>query len=204
MLLISDSISFEPRAYIECEDSTRLESSSDTIKLLGFHFDSTPTVRAQVEAIEQKTKRRMWILRHLRNFGFSQEELVQVYSAQIRSVVEFCSVVYHSLLTSEQADALERLQYQCLKCIYGYGDSYRSLRERSGLELLSERRVKAKFTQKCLSGTYARWFPLNRATQRTRRRNKYKETFARCDRLRNTPIFYMRRRLNEMTRMTED
>ena len=135
----------------------------------------------------------------MKSFGFDQAELVSVYKSQIRSVIEYCSVIYHGLLTGEQTACLERLQYQALKCIFGYGESYRFLLEKAQLEELKERRLKAvdKFTEKCLAGEYRRWFPENPGVRSTRGRRKYLEEFARCDRRRNSPIFYMRRRLNE-------
>jgi hypothetical protein len=105
-------------------------------------------------AIKDKVRRRLWILRHLKTFGFDKQELVQVYQSQIRSVIEYCSVVYHGLLTGEQAALLEGLQYQALKCVYGYGESYRALREKAELQTLQERRELAvdKFAGKCLEG----------------------------------------------------
>ena len=91
------------------------------------------------------------------------------------------------------------MQYQALKCVYGYGESYRYLLEKAQLEELSERRVKAidKFTDKCLVGSFKHWFPLNNSTRSTRGKKKYREEYARCDRLRNTSILFMRRRLND-------
>ena len=79
-----------------------------------------------------------------------------VYKSNIRSCIEFCSVVYHSLLTGDQAARIEGLQYQALKCIYGVGESYRSLRERAGLDLLGERREKIsdRFMDKSLRGGF--------------------------------------------------
>jgi hypothetical protein len=200
MLLISDATSFDSQAYIQCEDGGEVRSEKGGLKLLGFCIDGSPTVRAQVASIKEKVRRRLWVLRHLKTFGFSSEELVMVYQSQIRSVIEYCSVVYHGMLTGEQSDSLERLQYQALKCIYGYGESYRALREKTGLETLQERRLKAvdRFTAKCLAGSYAHWFPLNQGVRETRGKKKYIEYFVRCDRLRNTLLFYMRRRLNDL------
>ena len=67
-------------------------------------------------------------MRHLQKFGFNKKELVQVYQSLVQSIVEYCSVVYHSILTAEMAATLERVQYQPLKCIFEYeGKSYRVL-----------------------------------------------------------------------------
>jgi hypothetical protein len=135
----------------------------------------------------------------LRKAGLTQDELLRVYCSTIRSVVEFCSVVYGPLLTQAQSESLERLQSQCLKIIYGFDRSYASLLQTTQLETLKDRRRGAslKFARKCLGSQYSHWFPLNDPARRTRNTKTYKEEYARCNRLRNTPIFYMRRLLNE-------
>ena len=139
------------------------------------------------------------MLRHLAKFGFGSDDLVQVYKSNIRPVIEYCSPVYHSLLTGEQAQKLERLQYQSLKCIYGLGKSYEDLLEESGLSRLSDRREEAtlKFARKAEAGAFGRWFPKRNASRQLRNEAVYHEEYARCDRLRNSPIYTMRRMLND-------
>jgi hypothetical protein len=102
------------------------------------------------------------------------------------------------MLTEEQKGDLERLQSQSLKIIFGFDNSYAKVLELSGLEPLEDRREAAiaKFAKKCTESQYHHWFPLNERGGRTRSSLKYREDYARCDRLRNSPIFYMRRILN--------
>ena len=69
----------------------------------------------------------------------------------------------------------------------------------SGLETLEKRREKAllKFAQKASSNPqFMDWFPRNnnRSSQRTGK--EFEEKFARSDRLYNSPLFAMRRALN--------
>jgi hypothetical protein len=178
----------------------RVVSERRRVKILGFTFDNKPTVAAHIEETIKKTRRRYWVLRHLKNYGFTSEELVAVYQSLVRSVIEFCSVVYHSLLTDEQSKSLERLQLQALKCIYGYaGESYRSLLEKAGLEKLETRRLAAidRFTDKCLKNRFASWFPHTRGRRSGRTCRPYEEKYACCDRLRDSPLYFMRRRLND-------
>ena len=61
----------------------------------------------------------MWSIRHLRKSGFKQEELVKEYIAIIRPVAEYCSTVYHTLITEEESQKLDMFESQCLKNIYG-------------------------------------------------------------------------------------
>ena len=94
---------------------------------------------------------------------------------------------------------LERAQKQCLKMMYGYSFSYRELLEKSGLETLKERRENAmlKFAKKAAKNPlYKHLFPLNECERVNREQKTYKEELARTDRLYNSPVFAMRRALN--------
>ena len=68
------------------------------------------------------------------------------------------------------------------------------------MEALSVRREAAivRFATKCAEGSFSHWFPLNERGGRTRKALKYREDYARCDRLKNSPIYYMRRALNRL------
>jgi hypothetical protein len=205
MLAISDAYSYKPHIYIRDESGEELASTAKTVKILGFVFDETPTVRAQVDNIIRKTRRRFWVLRHLRGFGLSEDELVAVYKSSVRSVIEFTSVVYHAMLTKEQSRDIERLQLQSLKCIYGLQFSYSKMLEKANISTLEERRVEAcdKFARKCLEGRFEGWFPLRQTTRTTRSTRPYEEKYARCDRLKNSPLYFMRRRLNDLAQENE-
>ena len=120
----------------------------------------------------------------------------------LRPVAEYACTVFHSSLTDEQDEAIEKLQNQALKCIYGPFISARKMRDSAGLETLRSRRIMIcdKFARKCLSNPrFQHWFPLKASRTSTRGgkpREEFLEEKARCDRLFNSPIYYMRRRLN--------
>ena len=104
------------------------------------------------------------------------------------------------MLAQYQANRLENIQKKCLRSIYGSQLSYAELLSRSGLDTLEDRREKAilKFAQKAASNPqFSHWFPTN--TNRSSQRNgkKYEEKFAKSDRLYFSPLYTMRRRLNE-------
>ena len=118
----------------------------------------------------------------------------------ILPILDYCLVIYHFLLTNEQDQAIERLQAGALRCIFGYSTSYARMRELVEVSTPRQQRIEAldKFAKKCLSvPRFAEWFPYRR-TSRTG--NRGGEVFlkekARCNRLRDSPIFYMRRHLN--------
>ena len=121
----------------------------------------------------------------------------------LRSLLDYCAPAYHSLLTDEEDEHLERLQSTALKFIYGPGLSAGKMRQRAGIETLRTRRIELsdKFAAKAISNPRcSHWFPLRVAARDTRQNMKmserYIETKARCDRLHNSPVYFMRRRLN--------
>ena len=55
----------------------------------------------------------------LKFIGMNLKDLVRVYIACIRSIFEYCCVVWSSSLTIAQGEALERVQKVSLKVILG-------------------------------------------------------------------------------------
>ena len=201
ILCVEDALSYSPVAYIEDDQGNRLASEpGGHLKVLGFHFGDKPTVRAHVESVRKKVRQRLWVLYSLRANGFTDEELVRVYKTMVRPVADYCDVIYHPLLTDELDEALERLQDRALRCIYGTNISGRKMRELAGVSTLRQRRVDHcdAFAAKCTtSEAYKHWFPLRRGRQtRVSGQHKYAEYYARCERLRASPLFFFRRRLN--------
>ena len=192
LLVVSDALSFKPGAYIRDGDDREIEST-DSMRILGFHFSSRPTVAAHVEALRRRFRQKYWILFHLKNFGFTKEELAKVYRTIILPTADYCSVVYHAMLTDEQDEVLDRCQAHALRCIYGKGVSYEKMRAMAGVKTLRQRRIEAcdRFAAKCLKDPrFSHWFPLRENIRSTSRNaEKYLEVFVRCDRLKNTPCF---------------
>ena len=121
----------------------------------------------------------------------------------IMPVAEYCSSVYHSLITEADGHELERVQMQALKGIYSWNISYSKLLELSGLDKLSVRQEEAfmKLAIKMSeSNRYAHWFPLRlyRDGVTVRRKEKYKVYRASTGRCLNSPLNLMRRKLNEL------
>ena len=61
----------------------------------------------------------MTLLTKLKYVGTSVEDLIDVYILYIRSILEYCSVVWHSTLTVQQSTDIERVQKLCLKLVLG-------------------------------------------------------------------------------------
>ena len=199
ILCISDPLNHLRKVHMFTEEGERLDSTEE-MKVLGFTFSSRPTVHAHVDSIIKKFRQRYWSLRHLKKVGFDNAELVRVYKCNILPLADYAAVIYHSLLTDEQDEQLENAQTSALKCIFNHCLSARKLRKLAGIDSLRKRRIKLtdKFAAKCIgSERFAYLFPEKTSRRSTRNTGeKYVEEFARCDRLRNSPLFYMRRRMN--------
>ena len=103
------------------------------------------------------------------------------------------------MLTKYQTNELENLQKKCLRMMYGYRKSYEELLQESGLQKLSVRRQEAvrKFAQKTSENSfYSYMFPKTDNARDLRSTKTFVEKFARSNRLYNSPLYYMRRLLN--------
>ena len=198
MLCVSDALNFRAQCFIEDREGTRI-TSAKKMKLLGWHFSDKPTPAAYIEVLKRRFRERYWTLRHLKHNGFTEGDLVRVYTSIIRPVADYMMEIYHSMATDRQDEEIERLQTHALRCIYGPGLSGRKLREKADLTTLRERRIEAcdRFALKCSrSDRFEHWFPKREGRRSARRGEEFVEEYARCDRLFNSPLFYMRRRLN--------
>ena len=199
-MLISEVKSYIPRVFFHDADGVEIRSGND-MKVLGFHLSSAPDMTAQVKDIQRKYRSRIWILRHLAHCGLAPPDLLKVYKSVILPCHDYCSVVYHSSLTLAQSDQLERLQAQALKSIYGYELSYRALLQITGLKTLKGRREARceKFAVKAAANPrYAAWFPRQIPGRVLRERPPYQQLQAKTTRLFNSPLFDLRRRLNNL------
>ena len=199
IICVSDALNYVPRTYILDNAEKKIESKEE-MRVLGFDFSNKPTVHKHVEGVLGRLRRKYWILYHLQRLGLTRPNLVKVYLSQIVPIADYCDYVYHSLLTDELDERLEKAQVGALRVIFGPGISGRKLREMAGVKTLRNRRIEHadRFAQKAAaSNRFARWFP-KRVTRRSSRpgADVYVEEYARCDRLRFSPIHYMRRRLN--------
>ena len=128
----------------------------------------------------------------LKYVGVQTEDLLDVYKLYIRSITEYCSVAFHSSLTVEQSDKIERIQKVCVRVILGemYID-YHSALEMCGLDTLSSRQCSRHPRN-------SRLFPLNDniADLASRKSEKYLVNFAKGKTYQRSTIPYCQRLLN--------
>ena len=92
-----------------------------------------------IESIVAKGSKRLHILRVLRRGGFEISDLSTIYTALIRSLLEYCCVVWHHALPSYLSQELERTQKRALKIIVP-ALSYSEALQFLNLRTLDERR----------------------------------------------------------------
>ena len=91
----------------------------DEIRLLGIIIRSDMKWMANTENMVMKANKRLWILRRLKYLGAQEPDLVDIYTKQIRSVLELAVPVWSSGITlSEQID-LERIRRSATHIILG-------------------------------------------------------------------------------------
>ena len=119
-------------------NGTKLERV-EVSKILGLYISDDLSWSRNCTEICKQAYSRLSMLTRLKYVGVPMDDLIQVYVLYIRSLTEYCSVVYHSRLTEEQNNKLERIQKTCLKVILSemYVD-YQSALEMTGLDTLKK------------------------------------------------------------------
>ena len=176
-------------------NDAKLDRVKET-KIVGVWLTTDLKWEKNTRELTKKAYSRMSMLTKLKYVGVSTEDLLDIFVLYIRSVVEYCAVVWHSSLTVEQMNSLEMVQKTCLRVILGDNYvSYGAALEMSNLKTLFHRReIRClSFVQKCLKHPVnRRMFPLNRNTNK----EKYKVNFARTETYKMSAIPYLQRRLN--------
>ena len=137
-------------------------------------------------------------------------DLKRIYILQVRSKLEQSAVLWHSSITKECSDKLERVQKSALKVILGssyttYSDALKQLK----LQSLKERRrsLCLKFAEKCLrTDKFKPMFPkktkLHCMTKRYQEKFVVKDTWT--QRYKRSAIPYMQELLNDEDRRKKD
>ena len=189
--------------------TTRLQLKNENVeviektRLLGTMISDDIKWDQNVSTIVKKANARMELLRKVASFGTPVDDLKTIYILYIRSILEQSAPVWHSSLTQENVDDLERVQKSAIKVILnenykGYVQGLAQL----GLENLSSRREQLclTFALRCTkSEKMKHMFPLNPKSHlmNTRVQGKYKVYHANTDRYKDSAIIYMQKLLNE-------
>ena len=104
--------------FTRCKENiaTRLEINNtilerkSTQKILGMRISENLSWSSHCQEVCRKAYSRLSMLTKLKYVGVKIEDLLDIYILYIRSVTEYCSVAFHSSLTVEQSNRLERIK----------------------------------------------------------------------------------------------
>ena len=196
--------------------STRLTLNDKTLetvnetKLLGTIVSNDLKWDKNTSNITKKSYTRMELLRKLSSFKAPIKDMKQIYISYIRSLLEQSCTVWHSSLTIDNEQDLERVQKVAFKIILK--DSYKNYENAQlvlDLQTLKERRtfLCLEFARKCLKNTKMKsLFPANTRIEGMNPRSKehFKVNFALTERLKSGPIIFMQNILNSEVKHRED
>jgi hypothetical protein len=98
---------FPPELHFS--DGSQLECIPET-RLLGVVVSQDLRWAKNTAFICQKARQKLWILRRMLNFNLDLHQLYDVYSKEIRSILELAVPVWHSGLTRQQTSDIESIQ----------------------------------------------------------------------------------------------
>jgi hypothetical protein len=189
--------------------TTRLQLNNQTVevidhtRLLGTVISDDLKWNLNTASIIKKANARMELLRKVASFGASLEDLKTVYILFIRSLLEQSATVWHSSLSQDNIEDLERIQKSaCRVMLQEKYQGYKNALNKLDLFTLMERRENLclNFALKCTKNSKTKqMFPRNKKKHdmNTRNPETFKVQFANTDRLQKSPIIYMQRLLNE-------
>ena len=201
---------FKPLLTIPGVDDL-LEVVQET-KLLGYWLTSDMKPTKHVSYIISKANKNIWAIAKLKLAGVSDKDLSEFFIIKIRSILECACPVFHSMLTIENSDDIERVQKNAVHMIMAERYStYSEGLEYLGLESLQLRResVCLTFALKCLFSTkYRDLFTLvpnsDHGLRNNRKflephcyRRKFLEPQCTTERFRKSPLVYLTRILND-------
>ena len=196
----TDNYQFSTRLLLNGENIEILNST----KLLGTIISEDLKWDLNTENIVKKANSRMELLRKVASFSPSQEDdLKDVYFLFIRSLLEQSATVWHSSLTKENSDDLERVQKCAVRIILGQEyNGYEKALIRLDMESLKNRRetLCLNFALKCLKNKQTKnIFPENIKSHqmKTRTSERFMVQHANTERLRNSSVIYMQKLLNQ-------
>ena len=185
-------------------DNTGIEHVPD-MKLVGVILSENLSWYKNTQYICGKARQKLWILRRLLKFNLDTTTLFDVYTKEIRSILELAVPVWHSGLTKQQTANIERIQKIAFKIILGdHYSNYTQACQILSAQTLEERRVKLclNFARKNLRSSNS-FFTRIRPNMITRGRTSVvKEFKCRTKRFQNSSLPYLAKLLNQNNKNT--
>ena len=194
----SDNYQFKPRFRVP-GNNTDLEVVT-SVKLVGVTLSANLKFHEHVNSIVKSANKKIWMLRRLKEFGFSEKDLIEIYTLFIRSRLEYCVPAWNASLTETDKEEIERIQKTMLKIVHGEDyEEYANALEKSNLTTLEERREELclSFALKCTSDPkHKKLFQLNENSF-LHHPDKFKPPFCQNERYAKSPVPYLTNLLNK-------
>ena len=203
----SNIMIFNPSKKIEF--STRIEMEGKILpivkdaKILGVVISDDFTWNANTKFITKKANSRLVLLRKAKEYTDDKEDLKQIYTSYIRSILEYGCAIWHSSLTDENRSDIERVQKNSFRIILGHEyEDYLTSLIKLNMNTLEDRRImlNKKFAEQCVENPKTKMhFIKNSKTHemKTRYQEKFKVTKAKRKRLQKSSIIYFQKKMNE-------
>ena len=195
----TDKYKFTSRLNIDGHPLKLVEET----KLLGVILTSDLKWSKNTDYLVKKANARMELLRRMSGFSPPVKDLVHIYITYIRSILEQSCVLWHSALTEEDSNNLERVQKNaCRNILKERYISYENAISVLQIPTLVQRReiLLYNFGRKCFFLEQTKQlFPLKPNSHDMIHRNteKFQVILAKTERLRNSTIPYIQRVLND-------
>ena len=175
----------------------------DKMKILGTTVTNSLSWDDNCSEMITKVNNRMRLIRNIKKFGATAQELVHLWIIFCRSVLEQSCVLWHSTLTQENIDDLERTQKTFAKLVLqNQYSSYKEALIKLNLLTLSDRRqhLCLNFARSGIeNNTLTDLLRKNEKNHNmiTRKNEIYQVDFCNTERLRKSSIINMQSLLNE-------
>ena len=201
LVCVSASTQYDVRAYIQ--DGQTRKKSTDKLKILGYTITSKGNPSEHVAEIRRNYGRKVWYLRHLKRVGIDNTTLITIYKTCLRPLLEYASPAFSSMMTASNVMTLENLQLLALRVVLGYKIGAQECLQQAGVTTVEERMrdLRISFALKTYTNLRfsQKWFPpREHSGHYLRTTNRILETKASTERLKNSPLYAMRRELNTL------
>ena len=173
-------------------DGTQIECVP-SVRLVGVILSQNLRWNENTKYICEKARRKLWILRRMQGLDLNEWQLFDVYTKEIRSILEMAVPVWHSSLTKMQSKEIEKVQKIALKLILKHNYvSYDLACKKFNTTTLEERRTHLcyRFASKNLKSDHSYFTKIvkNVNTRDKSRCLKVKEIKCNFDRYRKSSI----------------
>ena len=183
-------------------DGTQIECVPH-VKLLGVIVSQDLRWTLNTEYICMKARQKLWIMRRMLKLDLDTDKMFDTYTKEVRSILELAVPVWHSRLTKQQTQDIERIQKMAFKIILQEKyQTYPLACSQFATTTLCERRVKlcSKFAIKNLKSENS-LFTILKTTMHTRhRKNIVKEYKCNTGRFKKSSLPYLAKLLNSNNR----